>query len=203
LDSNPPQSEIARNPDHIDINKVIDKLTGDVEGEKDDQLSDDNYEEETSDVNADHTEHNYEERETSDVNATEQGRQRQSRQRPRRVITTKRRPQTLMQITLSITTKRERPLTLMPLSPHEAPGAYQYTEPTRGTWSIPVHRAHTRHLEIHQYVAHSIIRSRIHTMMERRRDVRDGPNALTYDTQHPIREKGECFLARPETAPAT
>jgi hypothetical protein len=68
----PPQSEIARNPDQIDINKVIDKLTGDVEGEKDDQLSDDNYEEEEqpSDVNA------------SDVNAnqTEQG------QRPRRVI---------------------------------------------------------------------------------------------------------------------
>jgi hypothetical protein len=67
----PPQSEIARNPDHIDINKVIDKLVGDVEGEKDDQLSDDNYEEETSDVNANQTEH---------------GQQRQPLERPRRII---------------------------------------------------------------------------------------------------------------------
>ena len=69
----PPQSEIARNPDHIDINKVIDELTGDVEGEKDDQLSDDNYEEEeqTSDVNADQT---------------EQGQEQGQPVRPRRVI---------------------------------------------------------------------------------------------------------------------
>jgi Reverse transcriptase (RNA-dependent DNA polymerase)/Integrase core domain len=69
----PPQSEIARNPDHIDINKVIDELTGDVEGERDDQLSDDNYEEEeqTSDVNADQT---------------EQGQEQGQPVRPRRVI---------------------------------------------------------------------------------------------------------------------
>ena len=42
----PPQSEIARNPDSININEAVDKLVGDVEGEKDDQLSDDDYEEE-------------------------------------------------------------------------------------------------------------------------------------------------------------
>ena len=87
----PPQSEIARNPDHIDINKVVDKLVGDVEGEEDDQLGDDNYEEEeTSDVNADRTEDGLQ-RPSSVEDRTEDGLQRPSRvehglQRPRRVI---------------------------------------------------------------------------------------------------------------------
>jgi hypothetical protein len=62
----PPQSEIARDPNQINIQKVIDKLVGDVEGEND-QSSDEDDEERTSDVN---------------VNAqTEQGQQRQPRER--------------------------------------------------------------------------------------------------------------------------
>jgi hypothetical protein len=66
----PPQSEIARDPNQINIQKVIDKLVGDVEGEND-QSSDEDDEERTSDVN---------------VNAqTEQGQQRQPRERPHRV----------------------------------------------------------------------------------------------------------------------
>src|SRR5213078_2337696 len=74
-------SEIAQeNPDQININEVVDKLIGDVEGEKDDQ-PDDNYEEEiTSDSNV------------PDSNVpnsnvqTGQGQQRQSLERPHRVI---------------------------------------------------------------------------------------------------------------------
>src|SRR5438045_3412057 len=66
----PPQDEIARQNGQIDISKLIDKLSGDVEGEEDDYLNDDNYEGVEQ---------------ASDVNATEQG-QWQLPARPRRVI---------------------------------------------------------------------------------------------------------------------
>lgn len=43
----PPQSEIAQVRRQIDINEVVDKLTSDAKGERDNQLSDDDYEETT------------------------------------------------------------------------------------------------------------------------------------------------------------
>ena len=65
----PPQSEVARNPDQININKAINKLAGDVKGENDDQLGDEDDEEGTSNVNV----------------QTEHGQQRQSLDRPHRM----------------------------------------------------------------------------------------------------------------------
>jgi len=71
----PPQDEVAIPPEPVDISKLDDKLSGDVEGEEgdddeDDELNDDNYEGVEQ---------------ASDVNATEQG-QRQLPTRPRRVV---------------------------------------------------------------------------------------------------------------------
>jgi len=81
----PPQDEVARQTDQIDISKLVDKLTGDVEGEEDDHLDDDNYEgvEQASDVNA--TGQSPTGQSPTGQSPTEQG-QRQMPGRPRRVI---------------------------------------------------------------------------------------------------------------------
>ena len=47
----PPQSEVARNPDQININKTINKLAGDIKRENDNQLGDEDDEKGTSNVN--------------------------------------------------------------------------------------------------------------------------------------------------------
>ena len=73
----PPQDEVAIPPEPVDISKLDDKLSGDVEGEEgdndeDDELNDDNYEGVEQ---------------ASDVNATEQGQEQWPLPtRPRRVV---------------------------------------------------------------------------------------------------------------------